>query len=308
MITVKNLSYEYVDKKALNNISFTIKEGSITALVGPNGAGKTTLLRCLAALQKPLTGSISVNNIDVIEDPREAHRNIGYLSDFFGLYDEMKVMDSLLYVACSRNPDVEAASEAVQWAIEKVDLSSFCDKEISKLSRGMRQRVGIAQAIIHHPKVLLLDEPASGLDPEARYALSSLLVGLNKTGMTMLVSSHILAELEDYCTDMLVLNNGLIVEQQVMQQGKEEGMVVLQILLDEVPESLLAKLNGIAAIKHIEVREAQLIIQLNEFEMGRKKLLQYLLEQGIQPNEYGEYKVNMQDEYIRTITNQRNQL
>lgn len=124
----------------------------------------------------------------------------------------------------------------------------------------------------------------------------------------MLVSSHILAELEDYCTDMLVLNNGLIVEQQVMQQGKEEGMVVLQILLDEVPESLLAKLNGIAAIKHIEVREAQLIIQLNEFEMGRKKLLQYLLEQGIQPNEYGEYKVNMQDEYIRTITNQRNQL
>jgi ABC-2 type transport system ATP-binding protein len=306
MIKVSGLSFEYVDKKALNNISFTIEQGSITALVGPNGAGKTTLLRCLAALQKPLTGNISVNDIDVIEDPRKAHLNIGYLSDFFGLYDDMNVNDSLLYIACSRNPDVDNAVKAVEWVIEKVNLESFCDKEISKLSRGMRQRVGIAQAIIHQPKVLLLDEPASGLDPEARYALSSLLVGLNKTGMTMLVSSHILAELEDYCTDMLVLNNGSIVEQQVMQH-KQEGIVTMQILLDEIPEFLLAKLHVITAIKHIEVRDNQILIKLNEFETGRKKLLQYILELGIQPNEYGEYKVNMQDEYIRTINSIKNQ-
>lgn len=305
MITVSGLCFEYVDKIALNNISFTIKDRSITALVGPNGAGKTTLLRCLAALQKPLTGDIKINNIDVVDNPREAHRNIGYLSDFFGLYDDMKVIDSLMYIACSRNPDVDSASKAVQWAIEKVDLSSFYDKEISKLSRGMRQRVGIAQAIIHQPKVLLLDEPASGLDPEARYALSNLLVALNKTGMTMLVSSHILAELEDYCTDMLVLNNGNIVEQEVMQH-KKEGIVAIQVQLDEVPEILLTKLKEIEAIKHIEVRDKQLIIQLDELAFGRKNLLKFLMDSGYQPNEFGEYKVNMQDEYIRTINNLKN--
>src|ERR1035437_597603 len=217
----------------------------------------------------------------------------------------MRVIDSLLYIACSRNPDVETANKAVQWAIEKVDLNTFYDKEISKLSRGMRQRVGIAQAIIHQPKVLLLDEPASGLDPEARYALSNLLVVLNKTGMTMLVSSHILAELEDYCTDMLVLNNGNIVEQQVMQP-KNEGIIAIQIQLDEIPEILITKLKEIEAIKHIEVRDKQLIIQLDELAFNRKKLLQYIMESGFQPNEYGEYKVNMQDEYIRTINNLKN--
>lgn len=208
MITVKNLTFDYPGKRALQNVSFTIEPGTITALVGPNGAGKSTLLRCLAALDMPITGDIRVDGLDVLEFPRESHSRMGFLPDFYGLYDDLTITQCLLYQAMVQKIPGPERMKHIESLADRLEIKENLNQALGTLSRGQRQRVAIAQAIIHHPKVLLLDEPASGLDPEARAHLSQLLVSLKKEGITIIVSSHILAELEDYCTHMLILRDG----------------------------------------------------------------------------------------------------
>lgn len=212
LIEVSNLSYLYSNFHALKDVSFKIPRRSITALVGPNGAGKSTLLRCMAGLGKPDNGQININSIDVINEPREAHKYISYLSDNFGLYENLSVKETLEYFAGCHSISVEETEIRIENISKLLRISHKLPEKCSTLSRGWRQRVGIAIAIINKPKVLLLDEPASGLDPESRSELSTVLRTLNKEGMQLVVSSHILSELEDYCDSMLVLRNGEIKE------------------------------------------------------------------------------------------------
>lgn len=216
MLAVEGLHYRYPGNRALADVSFTLAAGSITALVGPNGAGKTTLLRCLAGLDEPYSGSIWLDDINVVEAPRSAHQRLGFLSDQFGLYAELTAQRCLQHAGASRGLRGKALSQRVTEVSEQVGLGDKLDALAASLSRGQRQRLALAQAIIHQPKVLLLDEPASGLDPEARSGLSSLMKSLAASGMTLVVSSHILAELEEYCTGMLVLQAGRLLEHRVL--------------------------------------------------------------------------------------------
>jgi ABC-2 type transport system ATP-binding protein len=212
LIEVTDLCFDYPGFRALNGVSLRIARGSVTALVGPNGAGKTTLMRCIAALDAPLSGHVRVGGLDVHEHPREAHKLMGYLSDSFGLYAELTVAQSLAYAARSQGlPSAEVAA-AVARTAQQLGLKDKLQVKTGSLSRGQRQRVGIGQAIIHAPQVLLLDEPASGLDPEARSSLAGVFRSLQARGMTLLVSSHILAELDEYSTHMLALNEGRVLE------------------------------------------------------------------------------------------------
>lgn len=231
-ICVKDLTYFYLSKTALENVSFTLTEGSITALVGPNGAGKTTLMRNLAGLDSPYSGSIKIFDSTIDSDPRAAHMQIGYLSDDFGLYDELKVYDVLEFMGGCHGIKDKALAARIQEINQLLRLDSIIDKKCASLSRGWRQRVGIAIAIIHAPKILILDEPASGLDPEARAELSTVLKALQKTGMTILVSSHILAELEEYCTAMLVIRNGKIYEHVTLSsyQNNQKQFMNVELL------------------------------------------------------------------------------
>ncbi len=212
MIVVEDLVFEYPGVRALDGVSFAIDQGGITALVGPNGAGKTTLMQCMAALATPFSGRVVLDGNDVHEHPRESHREMGYLSDFFGLYDDLTIRRCLDYRAMSQGIGAARRRAAIVLAATQVGLSEHLAQKAGELSRGLRQRLAIAQAIVHQPRFLLLDEPASGLDPEARQNLSDLLRALAANGMTILVSSHILAELEDYSTHMLILNQGRILE------------------------------------------------------------------------------------------------
>lgn len=221
MISVNNLTFDYPGKRALQHVSFSIEPGSITALVGPNGAGKSTLMRCIAALETPSSGSIHVDGLDVLENPREAHALMGYLPDVFGLYGELSVEQCLRYHAMVQKISKQDQKAAVERVAIRMQIQDLLFQEVKTLSRGQLQRLAIAQAIIHHPKVLILDEPASGLDPEARSHLSQLLILLAKEGITMLVSSHILAELEDYCTHMLVLRDGRIVKHCAIDESSK---------------------------------------------------------------------------------------
>ncbi len=232
MIVVRDVSYDYPSARVLHAISFEVPEGAVLALVGPNGAGKTTLLRCMAALDAPAEGAISIAGVDTRADPRAVHAALGYLPDFFGLYDELTVRQSLVYAARSRGVAIAAAEQAALAAAGRVQLSDRLEVRAGHLSRGLRQRLAIAQTIVHGPRVLLLDEPAAGLDPEARRALSDLINRLAGEGMTVVVSSHILAELEDYSTRMLMLRDGHVAGDGVVAAGQpdpEASLVRLQL-------------------------------------------------------------------------------
>ena len=219
MIEVSQLVFEYPGHRALDGVSVSIPAGSVTALVGPNGAGKSTLMRCIAGLDQPLSGHIRVKGLSVEDQPREVHRHLGYLSDFYGLYDRLTVTRCLQYSALSMGVAEDQVAARVQQVAAQLGLSELLQRYPTELSRGQRQHVAIGQAIVHQPSVLLLDEPASGLDPDARSSLSQLFRQLQAQGMTLIVSSHILSELDEYCTHILSIRNGRIESHEALQDG-----------------------------------------------------------------------------------------
>jgi ABC-2 type transport system ATP-binding protein len=244
MIVVKDVVYDYATSRALHGVSCEVEAGTVLALVGPNGAGKTTLMRCIAALDAPLEGTISVAGLDTQEEPRGVHAAIGYLPDFFGLYEELSVRRALTYAARSRAVSEADAPKAVEEAAARVQLTDRLETRAGELSRGLRQRLAIAQTIVHRPSVLLLDEPAAGLDPEARRSLSDLIVRLAGEGMTIVVSSHILAELEDYSTRMLMIRDGRVAGGGVVAAGAGQSVDPgFAVTFAEAPKDLRKRLE-----------------------------------------------------------------
>jgi len=224
-VVLKGLVFAYPGATVLKGISASIAANSITALVGPNGAGKTTLLRCLAGLETPLAGSIHIQGIDVLADPRAAHRVLGFLPDVYGLYNELSVYQCLWYAASSRG--IIEAADAAEQTISLLNLQATRDRLLGELSHGQRQRLAIGQSIVHKPALLLLDEPANGLDPDAREELARLLQQLAGAGMTIIVSSHILAELNQYATAMLMMQEGLIIGQHTLNTAAHTDLSLL---------------------------------------------------------------------------------
>lgn len=300
MIHVSNLIFEYPGFRALNDLGFHIPRGSITALVGPNGAGKTTLLRSMVALEQPVSGEIRINGIDVLEHPRECHRIIGFLSDFFGLYERLTVYQCLHYVARAQGLKDEACTSAISKVSQDLSLSRYMNTRTGELSRGLRQRVAIAQAIIHSPRVVLLDEPASGLDPDARHELARLFLSLQKQGMTLLVSSHILAELDTYCTDMLVLRQGVIVE-HVSIKNQMQTQIFNLILAHPVTNlsEVLQQIDNIDILK-IE-NQQQALLHLQADSNTQHEVLKNLLALGLPVCEFSKTANDLQHAYLKTI-------
>lgn len=304
MIKVESLIFDYPGKRALRGVSFEVEAGSITALVGPNGAGKTTLLRAMAALHVPLSGRIEIAGVDAIEDPRECHRQVGYLSDFFGLYERLSVEQALLYMAGARGLRGEAVASAAREAIASVDLEQHASKPARTLSRGLRQRLALAMALVHKPRVLLLDEPASGLDPEARHSLSALFVKLRSEGITLLVSSHILAELEDYSTHMLVLRDGAIVDnQRVTASASAEQSYVVEVLSDL--DAALAVLRAQPSIEHAARTGQALVFSSRADRAQIAACLAALVNAGVSVAAFYARKTTMQDAYLARVTGAR---
>jgi ABC-2 type transport system ATP-binding protein len=208
MIEIHHLRKEYGDTVALENLDLEIPEGEVFGLIGPNGAGKTTLIRILATLLEPTYGQVRIGGIDVLEDPLRVHPLIGYMSDFFSLYDNMLVWEYLDHFARCYGIPPARRNYLVEEVLRLVSLEVRRDSEIKALSRGMRQRLCFAKTLLHEPKVLLLDEPASGLDPAGRLEFRELIKQLHAMGRTVLISSHILTEMKDFCTSIGILERG----------------------------------------------------------------------------------------------------
>lgn len=300
MITAEQLIFDYPRIRALNDVSFQIAPGSITALVGPNGAGKTTLLRCLAALDVPVSGRIVIHGVDVIQQPRLSHRNLGYLSDFFGLYQGLTVWQSLFYVARAQGMAEADCRQAIEDVCHWLGISDRLQLRPGELSRGQRQRVAIGQAIIHQPRVLLLDEPASGLDPEARHELANLFLQLQRRGMTLLVSSHILAELEAYSSDMLILRQGRIVEHAAIKTTS--ATKPFKLVLAHAVANLEQVLRALDGVELLSVQDhQQALLHISPDVQQQHRILQALLQRQLPVCEFAPAASNLQDTYLQSL-------
>jgi ABC-2 type transport system ATP-binding protein len=302
MIEISNLTFDYPGHRALNDVTLSVPNGSVTALVGPNGAGKTTLMRCIAGLETPLTGSIIVAGMDVIEQPREVHRVMGYLSDFFGLYQDLTVARCLEYAAASQGLPEADIPAAIERTAQRLDLSERLHQTAGSLSRGLRQRVAIGQAIIHQPKMLLLDEPASGLDPEARASLALLFRQLQADGMTLLVSSHILAELDEYSTHMLALRDGRILENRELKPAHvAETHRTLHLDLAQPDERLPQWLEGYAEVALQQANASHAEFDFQGDLQAQSAMLKAMIHEGFAVSSLAEHKENLQQSYLRSV-------
>lgn len=302
-IAVENLSFEYPGVRALSEVSFRIEPASVTALVGPNGAGKSTLLRCIAGLDRPLLGSIELAGVDVLEQPRRAHRRLGFLADFYGLYDALSVRQALTYMAAAHGVPERDIVGTVQRTAQRLEIDDLLERRCGELSRGQRQRVAIGQALVHAPPVLLLDEPAAGLDPEARHALARLFTRLRGEGMTLLVSSHILAELDEYSSHMLVLRGGRMIEHRALAGGATEPVRRLRLgLVSPVPD-LAAVIADIHGVRVLENADRDALLELTGNDRAQADVLRLLVESGLPVTRFSEERENLHASYLRTVGN-----
>lgn len=300
MIESQSLRREFGETVAVDGVSFSVEAGSVCALVGPNGAGKTTLLRMLAGLLEPSEGTAVIDGIDVRSGARAVHERLGFLPDTFGLYEELTARAYLEYFHLAyRLPpgDVENRTARV---LQDVGLGDQADRPIRSLSRGMRQRLGLARTLLHDPRLLLLDEPASGLDPGARADLQELLRSLAKRGKTILVSSHILSELEGYCSHLAILDRGRLVYSGSIQEARQEmeqaRRLRLRVAGDVAAARELVTAHGRAGGWRVERGEATFDFSGDEREAAA--LLKSLVQAGVEVTAFGECGGTLQDSYL----------
>lgn len=217
LIEVQNLTKYYSNLKALDNVSFSIESGEIVGLLGPNGAGKTTLMKCLTGYMEPNSGNVSIGDINVIKKPLSAQEMIGYLPENAPLYPDLSVQSQLKLIADLRSIPSKTQPELISDAVVKTGVSTQLTRPIRELSKGYRQRVGIAQSILHLPKVLILDEPTAGLDPTQVIEIRKLIKNLSSTS-TILLSTHILSEVEAICDRVVILVNGQVAADVVIAE------------------------------------------------------------------------------------------
>lgn len=282
MIQVNGICKFYGNKKAVENLSFEIREGEIIGLLGLNGAGKSTILKILACFLRPSSGDARIGNISLSDDAQRVREIIGYLSDTPPLYDEMTVESYLRFVARLKNVPKSDLSESVQDAIVKTNLGDVRAQVLQELSHGYRQRVGIAQALVHRPKILILDEPINGLDPVQIAEMRDLILSL-KGQHTVILSSHILSEITKTCDRILVIDNGRLVaegsEEDLLAQGDANVSIKMEAIVGEEFVQNLRKADHIQNL-NAEIQGQMTIFDIQTDEDIRANLAEMVVSSG----------------------------
>jgi len=302
VIELIHLRKEYDNLVAVQDLSLTIPQGEIFGLIGPNGAGKTTTIRMACGLLSPTLGRAVVNGIDVAKEPELAQQSIGYLSDFFAVYEDLKVWEYLDYFAHAyKVPDSDIPPRVTE-VIGQVSLEVKRDSLIRGLSRGMKQRLGIARALIHRPKILLLDEPASGLDPKARLELRNLLRSLRDQGTTILISSHILTELEGFCTSIGIMEKGRMIRSGRIEEvtaDEKLGRDMQVSWLGDARATLEARLAVHPQVSKLQLNEHTGTFQFTGSDDELAALLAELISAGVRVKTFAEIKQTVEDLYMK---------
>jgi len=302
MIELTNLRKEFDDLIAVENLTLSIPSGEIYGLIGPNGAGKTTTIRMICGLLEPTQGQVRVAGIDMLGEAERARQYIGYLSDFFSMYEDLKVWEYLDYFAHAyKMPELEIPVR-VSKVMAQAGLEVKRDGMIRGLSRGMKQRLGIARAMIHRPKVLVLDEPASGLDPKARIELRNVLRSARDEGATILISSHILTELEGFCTSIGIMEKGRLVRsgriEAVMLAATPTRTVRLQ-WLGEGQEHIQAGLGNLPTVSELKLNEHEGEFFFSGSDDELSQALADLIASGVRILSFREVKQTVEEMYMK---------
>ncbi|HVJ80390.1 MAG TPA: ABC transporter ATP-binding protein [Planctomycetia bacterium] len=307
-IECRDLTKMYGDLFALNRLNMTLHRGDVYGFIGPNGAGKTTTMRILATLLNPSYGEATVCGYSIYTAPKEIRRVIGYMPDFFGVYDDMKVIEYLEFFAAAYRITGPARKKKCEEVLELVDLTYKRDALVTSLSRGMTQRLGLARVLLHEPEVLLLDEPASGLDPRARIEMRALLKELRKMGKTILVSSHILPELADICNKIGIIERGeLLVSGDVTEVMKRvRNHVVLHISTGDRDDDAIQFLEKLPQLNAVEMKDRFIAVRIDDPAVDYSFIPTTLLENGFKLRLFREEEINLEDAFMaitKGITN-----
>jgi ABC-2 type transport system ATP-binding protein len=268
MIKINGLSKNYGSLAALVNLKLEIAQGDIFGFIGPNGAGKTTTMRILATLLDPSAGQAYIDGMDVTKKGKNVRRQVGYMPDFMGVYDDLKVFEYLEFFAAAFSIARSKRKAIVEGVLELTDLTGKKAATVDSLSRGMQQRLGLARVLIHDPKVLILDEPASGLDPRARIEIRELLMELKRMGKTIMISSHILSELEEICDHIGIIEHGKLVFSGTMDEIRDQMGIQSQVRVSVAADTDKAfeLLSALPQIKEVKRENSHIAITFAETE------------------------------------------
>lgn len=301
MLKINGLIKNYGKFTAVDNLDLVVPEGEIFGFVGPNGAGKTTTMKIICGLMAADGGEVRINDIDVIKETRKAKEIIGYMPDFFGVYDDLKVSEYLDFYASIYNINSKDRKKISDDLLELVDLADKKDAYVDGLSRGMKQRLCLARSLVHNPNLLVLDEPASGMDPRARVEMKEILRTLRDLGKTIIISSHILPELSELCTSIGIIDRGRIVisgtVSHIMEQVYSKRFIRVKLLGKmEEAEKVMQEFPTIA-----NTRRGECFIEAgfdgNDEEMG--KLLRELVKRDIPVISFAQLDGNLEDVFMK---------
>lgn len=301
MIEITDFGKSYGDFVAVERLNLTIGAGEMFGFIGPNGAGKSTTIRFLATLLKASHGEGTVNGHSVTRDPMNVRRSVGYMPDTFGVYDGMKVWEFLDFFAVAYAIPRSKRKQVIADVLELLDLTHKRDDFVNGLSRGMKQRLCLAKTLVHDPPVLILDEPASGLDPRARLEMKALLKELRRMGKTILISSHILTELADCCTSIGIIERG-----QLLMHGPIEdvyrrirGNRIVQVKFNEGMEAGLSIIRSSPVVRDVQVDNAVVTAELETDDAGVAEVLRSLNgDSGVQVRSFAEKDPNLEDVFM----------
>lgn len=301
MIETRKLTKRYGNLIAANQIDLKLDEGDVFGFIGPNGSGKTTTMRMLATLLTPDFGEAYVDGYSIYTHPREIRRIVGFMPDFFGVYDDMKVIEYLEFFAAAYRINGPNRRRVCEEKLELVDMTFKRDAMVNQLSRGQTQRIGLARVLLHEPKVLLLDEPASGLDPRARIEIRQLLKRLGELKKTVMVSSHILPELADVCNKVGMIEKGIMVANnrvdEVMKQVRQA--IVLHVRVVGDAEKAARQIEQHSEVAQVEVRpEGLLVVTLRPGVLDYSFLPTLLIESGFKMTLFREEELNLETAFM----------
>ncbi len=311
MIETRDLTKMYGELYALNRLNLKLDQGDVYGFIGPNGAGKTTTMRILATLLNPSWGEATVCGYSIYNSSRDIRKLIGYMPDFFGVYDDMKVSEYLEFFAAAYRIQGLDRKKKCDEVLELVDLGYKRDALVTSLSRGMTQRLGLARVLLHDPMVLLLDEPASGLDPRARIDMRALLKRLRSMGKTILVSSHILPELADICNKIGIIERGQLLfdgdVETAIKQVRQNTVIHVGVEINRLKEAagFLKPMDGIFSIEERDNADYLRVTLAHDFKDG-SFIAEALVRAGYKLKTLHEEEVNLEDVFMgitKGITN-----
>jgi len=301
VIEIINLTKSYRTQVALRSLNMTVQKGDLYGFVGANGAGKTTTLKILATLLRPNSGTARVLGLDVIKDAQEIRRRIGYMPDFFGVYQDMETWEYLDFFGAAYRMSTAERDRRVGDVLELVGLIQKKDNLIGELSRGMQQRLGLARVLMHNPEVLLLDEPASGLDPRARMEIIAILQELQKMGKTILISSHILPELQQLCNKVGIIEHGALVYSSPMTGLPTHDKACLrgEIIVKDRPSEALDALKADPRVEEVSEAEGLIRVTLKPEGGDLSTAAEILMQKGFRLRMLREAGGGLEDVFMR---------